>query len=300
MIPAGRGAPGAEGASALTLLDVLRRSTDFLQRAGVARPRLEAELLISRALGVGRLGLYLQFDRPMAAKELERPRELVRRRARGTPTAYLLGEREFYGLAFRVGPGVLIPRPESELLVELALSRISQRPGPWRVADLGTGSGCLAITVAVKAAEAWVEATDISEEALEVARGNAQRHLVVDRVTFRPGSWAQVLTDREPFDLVLSNPPYIARQELQGLEREVRDFEPLLALDGGEDGLDSYRELLPQLPSILATRGLVLLEVDCNRAAEVAELCRESFPGAGVSSHRDLSGRERVVEVGPA
>ncbi len=283
--------------AALTLLDVLRRSTAFLARAGVPQPRLEAELLIAWALGVTRLQLYLQFDRPLDEEELQRPREALRQRARGVPTAYLLGHREFMGLEIAVSPEVLIPRPESELLVELALARLGGLAGPHRVADIGTGSGCLAAAVALRDEGARVDASDVSEAALEVARANVEHLGVADSVSLLRGSWARPLVSRGPYSLVISNPPYVTGAELAELDPSVREHEPHLALDGGEDGLRAYRELLPELPPLMASPGTVLLEIDPRRGDAVRLICRQTWPLAEVRCHLDLSQRERVVEV---
>jgi release factor glutamine methyltransferase len=281
----------------MTLLEVLRGSTDYLARSGVRPARLEAEILLAHSLGLGRLDLYLQFERPLTEPELSDLRSLLRRRARGKPVAYLTGEREFFGIRFSTREGVLIPRPESELLVELALARLAARAGPIVGADLGTGSGCLAIAIAVRAPSVRLDAVDISETAVQVARSNVAQLGVSDRVTVIQGSWGQPLEGRGPYDLIVGNPPYVTTAELMALEPGVRDFEPRLALDAGRDGLVPYRELLVELPKLAALEATVLLEVDPRRAGAVAKLASESWPSAEPKLHCDLSGRERVLEV---
>lgn len=281
----------------LTLLEVLRGSAAYLARAGVQRHRLEAEILMAHILGLARLDLYLQFERPLREPELTDLRSLLKRRARGAPVAYLIGEREFFGLHFSVREGVLIPRPESELVVELALAHLAARDGPILGADLGTGSGCLGIAIAVRTPSARVDAVDISETAVQVARSNSVQLGVSDRVKVIQGWWGRPLDGRGPYDLIVSNPPYVTSAELVALDPGVRDFEPKLALNAGRDGLAPYRELLVELPKLAAPGATVLLEVDPRRAAAIASLAAQIWPSAEPTLHRDLSGRERVLEV---
>jgi release factor glutamine methyltransferase len=281
-----------------TVMEVVRLSTGYLQGHGSGSPRLDAELLAATALGVRRLDLYLQFDRPLDETQLSAIRELVRRRGDGEPVAYITGEREFYGRPFSVSAAVLIPRPETETLVDLALKRIravSQVGRALRIADLGTGSGCVALTLAAETPAATLVATDLSEAALAVAAANARRHELAGRVELVAGSWADPLRGRE-FDVVVSNPPYIPSAELAALAGDVRDHEPALALDGGEDGLDAYRALLPSLAAILAPGGWAAVEIDIRAAASVSTLARDAFgSGLRILGHDDLSGRPRVL-----
>jgi release factor glutamine methyltransferase len=281
----------------MTLLEILRGSTDYLTRAGVQSARLEAEILLAHVLGVGRLDLYLQFERPLTEPDLTELRSLLRRRVQGTPVAYLTGEREFFGLRFSVREGVLIPRPESELVVELALARLAAKDGPTVAADVGTGSGCIGIAIAVRALSTRVDAVDISDTAVQVARSNAVQLGVSERVTVIQGSWGRPLKGRGPYNLIVSNPPYVSTAELADLEPGVRDFEPILALDASRDGLAPYRELLVELPELPAADATILLEVDPRRAGAVAKLASENWPSAELKLHRDLSGRDRVLEV---
>ena len=278
-----------------TLIDVLRLSTDYLAQHGSSSPRLDAELLCAHALRLRRLDLYLQHDRPLKEPELEAVRALMRRRATGAPVAYITGVREFYHRTFHVDPAVLIPRPETETLVELAIRLLRDGGGSASVADLGTGSGCIAVTLAAELPSVRVICVDASEAALAVARENAAEHGVSDRITFVAGDWAQPL--REPPDVVVSNPPYVTTAELAAADRDVRDFEPHAALDGGTDGLAAYRALLSSLAARARRGTILLLEVDPRRAAAVAGVIDGAFPGAAVSMHHDLTGRDRVVEA---
>ncbi|MGA8415333.1 MAG: peptide chain release factor N(5)-glutamine methyltransferase [Candidatus Dormiibacterota bacterium] len=276
-----------------TLIDVLRLSTTYLGDHGSSSARLDSELLCAQALGLRRLDLYLQFDRPLDAEELTSIRELVRRRGRGEPVAYITGTREFYGRPFTVTPDVLVPRPDTETLVERATTFLRARPGAeLRVADLGTGSGCIAITVAAEIPGMQVVATDVSPAALEVARANAAE-LGVD-VSFMECSWADGLDGR--FDLIVSNPPYVTTEELEAVDRDVRDFEPRGALLGGDDGLDAYRALLTSVRDNVTTARL-MLEVDPRHAQGVAALVSATLAGAVTSEVPDLTGRTRVLDV---
>ena len=280
-----------------TLIDVLRLSTDYLAQHGSTSPRLDAELLLAHALGVRRLDLYLLHDRPLREPELGATRDLIRRRASGEPVAYITGVREFYNRAFTVTPAVLIPRPETETLVEVALRRLRELSdgGEPSAADLGTGSGCIAVTLAAEIAALHVVATDISSGALDVARGNGVAHEVDQRVTFIEGDWASRLTT--PVDVVVSNPPYVTCEEFTATARDVRDFEPPLALDGGPDGLEAYRSLLASLHGTTRPGATVLLEIDPRRAGLVADVVRSEFVGARISFHEDLTRRDRVLEA---
>jgi len=276
-----------------TLLEVLRLSTGFLAQRGSSTARLDAELLTAHSLGLRRLDLYLQFDRPLREDELQPMRELLRRRAAGEPVAYLLGEREFYGRSFAVSPAVLIPRPDTETLVEAALQHREAR----RIADVGTGSGCIAITLACELPDAEVWATDVSAEALEVARANAERHGVADRVHLLQGEWTQPLREHAPFDMLLSNPPYVTTTELEELAIDVRNYEPHTALVTPGDGLDAYRRIFDGVASLLGADAHLAVEVDPRRAAAVEALLAAALPGRATRRVADLTGRDRVVET---
>ena len=281
-----------------TLLEVLRLSTSYLAQRGSESARLDAEVLTAHSLGLRRLDLYLQFDRPMREEELQPIRDLLRRRAAGEPVAYLVGEREFYGRVFRVTPSVLIPRPDTEALIEAALRWARERGAALRIADVGTGSGCIAVTMAGELPHAHVVASDVSADALQVAQENAERNGVVERVEFVQGEWGEPLRGHGPFDMVLSNPPYVTAGEMETLARDVREFEPHLALTARDaDGLDAYRALMAAAPALLNPDGYVAVEVDPRRAEVVAEMVQAAFPEAVVRRVQDLTGRDRVVEA---
>lgn len=272
-----------------TVLKLLRWTADYFKGHGIDSPRLDAELLLADLLQLDRVGLYLNFERPLQAGELGIFRERVRRRAGREPLAYILERTEFWSLPLKVTPAVLIPRPDSERLVEEALKRLN---GPAQVLDVGTGSGALAIALAHERPECAVTALDISAAALAVAAENACHNGVATRVAFVEGDLAELPAG--PFDLVVANPPYIPAGDLAGLMPEVRDFEPRLALDGGIDGLDAYRALTRQAGRLLAEGGWLLVEVGIAQAVAVREL----FAVAGLTeifSACDLAGIERVV-----
>jgi release factor glutamine methyltransferase len=288
-----RGTLPEVASTAQTLIDILRLSTTYLGDHGSTSARLDAELLCAQALGLRRLDLYLQFDRPLDEQELTAIRELVRRRGKGEPVAYITGTREFFGRPFRVTRDVLIPRPDTETLVQRAVAFLRDRPGAeLRVADLGTGSGCIAITLGAEVPGMRVFATDVSTAALEVARANATA-LGID-VAFAECSWADSLEGA--FDLLVSNPPYVTTEELAAVDRDVRDFEPKGALLGGDDGLDAYRSLLTSIRDHV-TAARVMLEVDPRHADAVAALVGGTFPGATASPVPDLTGRTRVLDI---
>ena len=281
-------------------MEVVRLSTGYLDSHGSSSPRLDAELHAAQALHLRRIDVYLQFDRPLEEEQLGAIRELVRRRGDGEPVAHITGEREFYTRPFRVTPDVLIPRPETETLVGLTIAEAQRRaPGGegLRIADIATGSGCDAVTLAAELPGARVTATDVSEAALSVARVNATRHQVADRVELVCGSWCAPLAGRA-FDIVVANPPYIPTGELAELAPDVREHEPVLALDGGTDGLAAYRELLPSIATVLADGGWSALEIDTRAAVPVAALAVEALgPDTMMRTHPDLTDRPRVVSL---
>ena len=277
-----------------TLIDVLRLSTTYIGDHGSSSARLDSELLCAHALGLRRIDLYLQFDRPLDETELTSIRELVRRRSKGEPVAYITGTRDFYGRTFSVTPDVLVPRPDTETLVQHAIAYLRARPGAeLRVADLGTGSGCIPITLAAEVPGMRVIATDISAAALDVARANADHA--------RSRRWVRrVLVGRGPRREFRSHRQQPAvchhRGARAGVDRDVRDFEPHGALLGGEDGLDAYRALLASVRDHVTTARL-MLEVDPRHADAVATLIATTFPGATTTTVPDLTTRTRVLDV---
>mgnify|MGYP000085468022 CR=1 FL=1 len=297
-----------------TINRLLETVVPYLKEKGSSSPRLDAELLLAAALGVERIDLYLQFDRPLTPGELASYRALVARRAAREPVAYILGRAYFRHLCLEVGPGVLIPRPETEELVEVALEVLRRRPplGRPAAADVGTGSGAIALSLAQEAG-IRVLATDRSPEALAVAVRNAERLGLSHLVDFRQLDLLGLAPPVEPGDagicapkaggippgslhLVVSNPPYVAQPDLATLAPDVRDFEPLAALDGGPDGLEVFRRLVPEAARALAPGGTLLLEVGAGQAAAVVELASQA--GFALTAvHKDLSRKERIVEA---
>ena len=277
-----------------TILEVLRWTIGRFTRHGVESARLDAELLAAQAFGRTRVELYTHFDQPLGDPELSAYRALVQRRLDGESVAYILGRKEFWSLDLLVDARVLVPRPDTETLVEKALELLqgmSADGRALRVADIGTGSGALALALKKERPSDEVFALDVSPEALAVAGENAVR-LGLD-VTLVLGDLVEPLAHLAPFDLIASNPPYIPSRDIAGLSPEVR-HEPHLALDGGVDGLALVRHLASDARSVLAPNGALVMEIGAGQAAEVMEILR-SHGYARIGSRRDLAGIERVV-----
>jgi release factor glutamine methyltransferase len=277
--------------------DLLRVTAEFLGRKGSPSPRLDADLLMTETLGLpGRVALFTQLDRPLIPSEVDAFREQVRRRAAGEPMAYILGRRHFWKEELEVTRATLIPRPETEALVEAALAVLPDDSQALCV-DLGTGTGAIAIALARERPGLTVLASDVSPEALAVARRNVARHGLEERVTLVQSDLLQELPLDRPIDLLVSNPPYVATEGHQHLlEPAVLAFEPHLALFGGPDGLEVVRRILSQAAPRLAPRAHLLLEVGLGQAPLVAVL-PEAAPYQLHAIHKDLSGIERVVEL---
>jgi release factor glutamine methyltransferase len=272
-----------------TVLKILQWTANYFAGKEIDSARLEAELLLANTLDLDRVGLYINFERPLDAKELASFREQVQRRAKREPVQYIIGETEFWSLPFNVSPAVLVPRADTEVLIEEALARIESS---GKVLDVGTGSGVIAVSLAHEKPAITVTAIDCSEPALAVARGNADRNGVGDRVNCLVGDMSELPSG--PFEMIVSNPPYIPTADCEELMPEVRDYEPRLALDGGDDGLMAYRQLAVQSGKALVPGGWLLVEVGVGQAADVAAL----FKAAGlteISQRKDYSGIPRVV-----
>jgi len=270
-------------------LELINKTTPYLEKAGIASPRLTIELLLAHVLKKKRLQLYLEFERELDEATLEILRRLVKRRVAGEPLQYVTGETEFCGLKLAVDHRVLIPRPETELLVEVVAAR-----KPATVVDVGTGSGCIALALAQRLPAAEITATDISPDALAVARVNATRYDFKNSTRFLLGDLLLTLPDSFTVDAIVSNPPYIASGELAQLPREVKDFEPAQALFAGIDGLEIIRRLVVDAKRFLSPTGFVALEIGAGQRPAVAEL----FECAGYTVaqvEKDLQGHERVI-----
>jgi release factor glutamine methyltransferase len=274
-----------------TIEAVVKWATDDFRAREIESPRLDAEVLLAHALGATRMQLILDAKRPLGSAELARFRELVKRRRVHEPVAYLVGHREFYGRDFRVDARVLVPRPDTETLVEVALARTRACSMSMRAIDLCTGSGCVAISLARERPTSRVTGVDVSEDALAVARENAHRLGAFNAAFARGDLFAPVAGAR--FDVVTANPPYISSAEIATLMADVRDFEPRLALDGGDDGLAIVRRIVDEAPRHLVPRGVLAIEIGAGEAAAVSELFLRGFDEVEVA--RDYARIERVV-----
>ncbi|MBI4336729.1 MAG: peptide chain release factor N(5)-glutamine methyltransferase [Chloroflexi bacterium] len=281
-----------------TLGEALAWARQRLAEAGIEEAGLEGEVLLRHALGLDRAELYANLGRAITAAQWARLRRLVRRRSSREPLAYILGRWEFYGLEFRVTPAVLVPRPETELLAEEALRWASRRfspATPLAIADVGTGSACIAVALAAGLPQAAIYATDTSPQALRVAWGNVQRHGLTGRVRCLMGDLLMPVP--RPVDLIVANLPYVPEGEVPQLQPEIAQHEPCAALSGGPDGMVLLRRLLAQAPAWLRPRGALMLEMDPRQHRALEEHARGCFPGATVHMVRDLAALPRVLVV---
>lgn len=278
-----------------TISSILNWTRQYFGSKGIDNPRLDAEVLLSHILGKDRLHLYTNFDQPLAPEELSSYREAVKRRAMRVPVAYITGYKEFMGLKFAVSPAVLIPRPDTEILVEAALERLANVSEPV-VADLGTGSGAIIISVLANLAAGSGVAVDISDAALAVAKENACSQDVAERLSFCQGDLFEPLSGKK-FDAILSNPPYIPDSGISGLSAEVRQ-EPRLALAGGNDGLKFYRRIISQAAGYLKPNGFLAVEVGFDQARLVTALADDASRLTLKTVVKDYAGIERVVMFG--
>lgn len=266
----------------MTVLEVIQRSTEFLKNKGVDSPRLQTELLLAHLLHLPRMQLYLNFERNLSQSELDDFRELIKRRSLREPLQHIIGSTSFCGLELAVNQHVLIPRPETELLAEQGWTYLNSLNAPSTPStinyplstalDLGTGSGCLAIALAVHCPTARLVASDISPQALELAKQNAARHNALERIDFLQANAFEALDSQRPFDLIISNPPYIPTDEIASLQVEVRDHDPRQALDGGPDGLTFYRRIAAEAAPFLKPGGKMILEFGDDQAHSIREI----------------------------
>ncbi len=281
-----------------TVRKAIRTGAEFLRRAGIATARLDAEVLLRDVLGMEQTDFYLSMDEavdPMAEREFQK--RLLRRAGR-EPVAYITGHKEFWSLDFVVTPAVLIPRPETELLVELALKLSTPNAGTSRrkILDLGAGSGAIAVSLAKELPLSRISAVDISAAAIEIARLNSRRQGVEERMEFFCGDlFEPVAEEREGFDLIVANPPYIRSGDLAGLAPEIREWEPTTALDGGADGLLYYRRIIPAAWEYLKGGGSILLELGDGMGQSVARLFADAGGFEPGQVYRDYAGKERVI-----
>ncbi|HET7087912.1 MAG TPA: peptide chain release factor N(5)-glutamine methyltransferase [Anaerolineae bacterium] len=287
------------GGAATTVSAALQDAARRLDTARIDAPRIVAEALLAHVLSLVRAQLLARPETPLSLDQLSRYQVLVERCTSGEPLAYVIGHREFYALDFVVDPRVLIPRPETELLVEMAIRIAGARPaaggGEYIIADVGTGSGAIAVTLAVHLPFVRVVATDISPDAIAVASQNARRHGVAERITFKVGNLLESI--EPPVDLLAANLPYVRTEEWKHLARPIRDHEPAIALDGGPDGMLVVSRLLHDAPRVMRSGGSILVEIGASQGIAAAELARDSFPDADISVATDHAGLDRLLVV---
>ena len=286
----------------MTVLELLNWSTHCLEKNQIENARLNAELLLARSLNLSREGLYMNLRSQLQEGDKEDLKRLIQRRISGEPLQYILEHQEFWSIDLKVDPRVLIPRPETELLVEQSLFILSESTSKRKpfILEIGTGSGAIAIAMAKERKDIFLVATDLSREAILLAKENARSAGVQNQVEFVNGDLFEpfcVLEKKGLFDLILSNPPYLHRHEIQTLAKEVKDYEPMMALDGGEDGLEFYRRFISQVPFYLRPGGWLLLEVGQGQSPRVTEMMEETGHFFHPESVPDLSGIERVVKA---
>ena len=281
------------------LHDEVMRATQRLSAGGIDNPRLDAEVLLAHCLNMSRAQLVVANDLPSAPAVLRGFETLLQRRLAREPVAYITGTQEFWSLDFAVTPDVLIPRPDTERLVEVALLCTAKLAAvkPPQIVDLCTGSGAVAVSLARELPLAQIYATDISPAALALARRNAEAHQVATRVQYFAGDLfhAMVSPPEDGFDLIVSNPPYVRRGEIATLEPEVSRWEPRAALDGGSDGLDFYRRIVASAPEYLVEQGALALEIGANMAREVSLICADTGRYREIEVFQDYAGRDRVI-----
>ncbi|EFK09478.1 protein-(glutamine-N5) methyltransferase, release factor-specific [delta proteobacterium NaphS2] len=280
---------------------LLETATDYLAGKGIENARLNAEVLLAYQLQVQRISLYLNFEQPLTEKEVSGFRRLIKRRLEHEPLQYITGKQEFWSLSFQVNPHVLIPRPETEILVEQAMdlaTALTEEGTQLRFLDLGTGSGVIAVAMAKQIPESLVFATDISGKALDVARANAQAHGVSSSITFIQGDLFEPLMLEKPaFHLIASNPPYVCTHEISGLQSEIALYEPRAALDGGKDGMDYLKEIIKQAPRFLLPGGWLLLEMSPFQVEKALFALAETDVYQNTKPVQDYSHHQRVIKA---
>jgi release factor glutamine methyltransferase len=279
------------------IIDLLKETKAYFEKCGIATARLDAELLLAQCLQRDRIRLYTDFEYQLTPDELARFREFVRRRGKREPVAYITGYKEFWSLRLAVTPDVLIPRPDTEVLVEETVKVMKARgsAGPLSILDIGTGSGAIALALAKEFPDADIAALDVSAQALAVAQVNAQSCNFGGRIEFLCGDSLHGVPEGRRFDAIVSNPPYIPSTDIDMLEPEIKNFEPRLALDGGPDGLDFYRAVIPHVYRYLNADGFVALEIGDGQGAAVAELFAAAGQYSAARIVKDYAHKDRVV-----
>ena len=284
------------------ILNAIKIGEDYLKNKGIQGPRLESEVLLSYILKKERIELYMEKDIMLSDEEINAFEEMLLKRGEGVPTSYLTGSREFLSMDFIIAPGVLIPRAETELLVEEVISLLQGCGESFKehinIIDLGTGSGIIAVSIARLFPTCRVYAVDISKKALEIASLNAVRFNVEDKITFIEGDFLSCIQScglEGKTHVIVSNPPYIPTDQIETLQKEIKDYEPITALDGGRDGLDCYREIIPSAANCLIKGGILALEVGYNQAQAVKILIEETKSFKSITIKKDYAGYERIV-----
>jgi len=287
-------APAKAPPQSWNVRELLRWTTDYLGKKGIESAAFEARLLMGHALRCTAIEVVTRYDEEPNESDRGTFRELVRRRVDGWPVAYLTGTKDFYLLKFDVTPAVLIPRPDTETLVQFAIDHLKQLAKP-SILDLGTGSGCIAVSIAHRCKTANILATDISPDALSVAVANARKHGVESQIRFAKGDLFSAVPEGSKFDVIVSNPPYIAPSEIETLATDVKDHEPRLALDGGPDGLAYYRRIAAEAGLYLSSGGFLALEIGYQQDEAVRGILATQGDWAVGTTLRDMAGRNRVV-----
>ncbi len=281
-----------------TILKLLTWTTSYFETHLIEHPRADAELLLAHALGIRRIDLYLQHDKPLLPEELTRFRWMVKRRAQREPVAYILGAKEFWSMELVVTPKVLIPRPETECLVEAALDVLPESGPPVQILELGTGTGAISLALAKERPNHQYHALDRSPDAVALAKKNAEKHHLDQCITFSCGDWFSALHEGGAgFDLIVSNPPYIRSADIETLQLEIRHYEPIMALSGGKSGYDCLRHIIQTAPYFLKPGGWVIVEIGWDQGPGVVGLTDDVACYENVSVRQDYSGHDRVVQI---
>ena len=281
-----------------TIQKLLNWVTGYLTEKGIDSPRLSAELLLSHVLGLKRIELYTQHDKTVAGQDLDMLRDMVKRAGQNEPIAYLVGKTEFYSMEINVTPDCMIPRPETELLVQRAIEFLRTRDGVQFVCDLCTGSGCIAVVIAKNFPNAHIIATDICDAALAVAASNVQNYQLQDKITLLSGDLFDPIIpqlDTGKFDLIVCNPPYVSSAEYEKLDRNVKDYEPRLALFAGDDGLDIYRRIIEKVDTFLKPDAALILEIGYAQGQAIKELLEQIEVFAEIIIEKDYHNNDRIV-----
>ena len=281
-----------------TIIKLLSWTESYFQSHSIDSPRLTGELLLAYSLDIKRLDLYLQHDRPLNKNELSHFKALIKKRAENQPLAYITGEKSFYESDFEVTKDVLIPRPDTETIVEQALKilNVNKKNRPWNILELGTGSGAIIISLAKEKSHNYYFASDFSIAALEIAKKNAEK-IISNKINFFCTDWFSSIKESMQFDLIISNPPYIPSSDIAKLEPEIREFEPMLALDGGKDGLNSFRFILKKAHCYLAPWGVILLEIGFDQKEGLINIVNKYSQYQSIKFIKDFAGHNRVALI---